>query len=164
MWHFVSDFFTEHDAFKAHSFCNTYQYLIPFYGWLLFHCMAILHLFIHLLMDIWAVSLLAIKNNNTMYICAQVSVWISAFNSFMCIPRVELLGSVVIHWASLVAQSVKNLPAMWENWVQSLGWEDPLEEDRATHSSILAWRIPMNRGTWWPAVHGVAKNWTWLSN
>ena len=45
-------------------------------------------------------------------------------------------------WASLVAQLVKNLPAVWETWVQSLGWEDPLEEAKATHSSILAWRIP----------------------
>ena len=44
--------------------------------------------------------------------------------------------------ASLVAQLVKNPPAMWETWVQSLGWEDPLEESMATHSSILAWRIP----------------------
>ena len=43
---------------------------------------------------------------------------------------------------SLVAQTVKNLPAMWETWVQSLGWEDPLEEGMATHPSILAWRIP----------------------
>ena len=43
---------------------------------------------------------------------------------------------------SLVAQSVKNLPAMQETWVQSLGQEDPLEEGMATHSSILAWRIP----------------------
>ena len=41
-------------------------------------------------------------------------------------------------WASLVAQLVKNPPAMWETWVQSLGWEDPLEEGKATHSSILA--------------------------
>ena len=44
--------------------------------------------------------------------------------------------------ASLVPQLVKNLPAMWETWVQSLGWEDPLEKGTATHSSILAWRIP----------------------
>ena len=49
-------------------------------------------------------------------------------------------------WASLMAQLVKNLPAMWETWVWSLGWEDPLEEGMATHSSILAWRIPMDRG------------------
>ena len=43
---------------------------------------------------------------------------------------------------------VKNLPAMWETWVQSLGWEDPLEEVMATRSSIPAWRIPMDRGAW----------------
>ena len=42
-------------------------------------------------------------------------------------------------WASLVAQTVKHLPAVWETWIQSLGWEDPLEEGMATHSSILAW-------------------------
>ena len=46
------------------------------------------------------------------------------------------------YWASLVAQLGKNPPAMWETWVQSLGWEDPLEKGKATHSSILAWRIP----------------------
>ena len=45
-------------------------------------------------------------------------------------------------WVSQVFQSVKNLPAMQETWVQSLGWEDPLEKGKATHSSILAWRIP----------------------
>ena len=45
------------------------------------------------------------------------------------------------YWASLVAQLVKNPPAMWETWVQSLGWEDPLEKGKTTHSSILAWRI-----------------------
>ena len=57
-------------------------------------------------------------------------------------------------WASLVAQIVKNLPAMRETWVQSLGWEDPLEEGMATHSSILAWRIPMDGGAWWATVWG----------
>ena len=45
-------------------------------------------------------------------------------------------------WASLVAQSIKNPPAMWETWVLSLGWEDPLEEGMETRTSILAWRIP----------------------
>ena len=48
----------------------------------------------------------------------------------------------MVHQASLVAQLVKNLPAMRETWVQSLGWEDPLEQGMATHSSILAWRTP----------------------
>ena len=57
-------------------------------------------------------------------------------------------------WASLVAQLVKNLPAMWDTWVRSLGWEDPLEKGKATHSSILAWRIP------WTILHGVAKSQT----
>ena len=45
-------------------------------------------------------------------------------------------------WASLVVQLVKNLPVMWETWVWSLGWEDTLEKGKATHSIILAWRIP----------------------
>ena len=48
--------------------------------------------------------------------------------------------------ASLVVQMIKNLPAMQETWVRSLGWEDPLEEGMATYSSILAWRIPIDRG------------------
>ena len=47
-------------------------------------------------------------------------------------------------WTSLVAQMVKRLPAMWETWVQPLGWEDLLEKEMATHSSILAWKIPAN--------------------
>ena len=67
-------------------------------------------------------------------------------------------------WASLVAQMVKNLPAVWETWVWSLGWEDLLEEGIATHSGILTWRIPMDRGTWWAAVHRIAKSWTQLSD
>ena len=59
------------------------------------------------------------------------------------------------HWASLVAQTVKNLPAVWEIWAQSLGWEDPLEESKAMHSSILAWRISMDRGTWQDSLWGL---------
>ena len=53
---------------------------------------------------------------------------------------------------------------MRETWVQSLGWEDPLEEGMATRSSILAWRIPMDRGAWWATVHGVAKSRTQLND
>ena len=49
---------------------------------------------------------------------------------------------------------VKNLPAMRETWIRSLGWEDPQEEGMATHSSILAWRIPMDRGAWRATVRG----------
>ena len=62
--------------------------------------------------------------------------------------------------AFLVAQSVKKPPAMWDTCVLSLGWEDPLEEGMATHSSILAWGIPMDRGKGWVAVHGVTKSQT----
>ena len=57
-----------------------------------------------------------------------------------------------------MTQMVKNLPAMRETWVRSLGREDPLEEGMATHSSILAWRIPMDRGAWRAAVHGIAES------
>ena len=48
-------------------------------------------------------------------------------------------------------------PAMPETWVRSLGWEDALEEGMATHSSILAWRISMDRGAWWATVHGAQR-------
>ena len=63
---------------------------------------------------------------------------------------IRFLGE--ISTTSLVAQLVKNLLAVWETWVQSLGWEDLLEKGTATHSSILAWRIR------WTIVHGVAKS------
>ena len=66
-------------------------------------------------------------------------------------------------WASLVAQTVKNPPAMQETWVQSLGWDDFLEEGMATHSSILVYRVPMDRGAWRAIVHGVTKSQTRLS-
>ena len=56
-------------------------------------------------------------------------------NNFLCRPRTGF-----IHWASLVAQMVKNLPAMQETWVQSLGWEDHPKKEMATLSSILAWK------------------------
>ena len=64
----------------------------------------------------------------------------------------------------LVAQMVKRLPTMWETWVQTLGWEDPLEKEMATHSSILAWKIPWTEEPGGLTVHGVAESQTWLSN
>ena len=74
-------------------------------------------------------------------------------------------GYLVYFYSPLVAQTVKNLPAMQEMWVQSLGQEDPLEKGMETHSSILAWgRNLMDRGAWGATVHGVAKNQTQLSN
>ena len=62
-------------------------------------------------------------------------------------------------WASLVAQLIKNPLAMWEAWVRSLGWEDPLETGKATHSSILAWRIP-----WTVSSMGLQKSQTRLNS
>ena len=62
--------------------------------------------------------------------------------------------------ASLVAQTVKNLPAMWETWVQSRGWEDSLAEGMTNHSGTLNWRIRMDRGARLVTVHGVAKSQT----
>ena len=67
-------------------------------------------------------------------------------------------------WASLVAQTVKNPPAVQETSVASLGWQDPLEESVVTHSSILAWKIPMDRGTWQATTHGVTRSRTRLKD
>ena len=75
------------------------------------------------------------------------------FYSFLCLSNIPL-------WVSLVAQLVKNPPAMQETLVQFLGQEDPLEEGMATHSIVLAWRIPMDRGAWWATVHEIAKSQT----
>ena len=62
--------------------------------------------------------------------------------------RKEAAVTAANYSRSMVAQTLKNPPVMWETWVQSPGWEDALEEDMATHSSILAWRIPVDRGAW----------------
>ena len=59
---------------------------------------------------------------------------------------------------------VKNPPATQDTWVRSLGREDPLEEDVATHSSILTWRIHTDRGSWWAMAHGVAESQTRLND
>ena len=59
-----------------------------------------------------------------------------------------------------MAQAVKHLPAMQEMPFLFLGWDDPLEEEVATHSSILAWKIPKDRGPWQATVHGATKSWT----
>ena len=65
-----------------------------------------------------------------------------------------------MYGTSLIAQLVKNLPPVQETRVRSLGWENPLEKEMATHSSILAWKISWTRGPWWAAVHGVAESGT----
>ena len=69
-----------------------------------------------------------------------------------------------LNWASLVVQRLKCLPAMWETWVWSLGWEDYLEKEMATHSQYSCLENPMDRGVWWATVHEVTKNQTWLSD
>ena len=79
-------------------------------------------------------------------------------NSCQLPQKQSNIHSIRYKWASLVTQIIKNPPAMPETRVQSLGWEDPLEKGMATYSSILAWRIPMDRGAWWATVHGVAKS------
>ena len=67
---------------------------------------------------------------------------------------------LVLKRASVVAQTVKNSPAIQETWVQSLSWEDPLEKGMETHFSILVLRIPMDREAWLATVHEFAKSWT----
>ena len=69
-----------------------------------------------------------------------------------------------VNRASFVAELVKNLPAVQETQVRSLGWEDPLEKEMATRSSIFAWKNLMDRGAWWAAVHGIAKSQARLSD
>ena len=73
---------------------------------------------------------------------------------------IKISREILITSNSLVAQMAKHLPAMQETLVRSLGWEDSLEEGMATHSSILVWKIPMDKGAWKARVHGVTKSWT----
>ena len=69
------------------------------------------------------------------------------FLGFSCGYNLPTMRRTWNYWASFVAQLVRNSPAMWGAWIQSLGWEDPLQKGKATHSSILPWRIPW---TIWP--------------
>ena len=79
-------------------------------------------------------------------------------------PREGISFLLQYSWTSLVAQTVKNPPAMRETWVPSLSWEDPLEEGVATHSNSLAWTIPMDKGAWWATVRAIVKSQTRLSD
>ena len=114
--------------------------------WLLYHCAT------------WEAVQFVLAPGNFFCTCSPV----------LKISRVDIspffeadsLMSLYIERASLVAQTVKNLLAVQEIWVQSLGWEDPLDEGMAIHSSILAWKIPRDKGTWRARVHGVAKSQT----
>ena len=93
-----------------------------------------------------------------------ISLIISDVKHLFMLSIFSYCPSVNLLWAFLMSQLVKNLPAMWKTWIQSLGWEDPLEKGMATHSSNVAWRIPMDRGAWWATVHRVAKSRTRLSD
>ena len=75
-----------------------------------------------------------------LYVITEHQAELPVLYSIFLLATCFIHGSVQI-WASLVAQTIKNLPAMWETWVQSVGWEDPLEEGMASHCSILSWRI-----------------------
>ena len=89
--------------------------------------------------------------------------WLQSLSAVILEPKNIKSATFSPFMASLVAQTVKNLPAMQEMWVRSLGWEDAVEKRMAVYSSILAWRIPMDREAWRATVHGVTKNRTWLS-
>ena len=87
----------------------------------------------------------------------QINSFVVQTQGFLSFLIFKYSCAPLVSWGSVVAQLVKNLPAIWETWDRSLGWEDPLEKGMATHSSILAWRIPWT-------VHGVAKSRTRLSD
>ena len=119
---------------------------------------------IHLQADCWLVWDLCLLKRNEQHTSFKVHrdfiekahIYFPQQNDFLALPGNNFLqknyvllllvttgNSVTSHyWASLVVRLVKNPLAMWETWVRSLGWEDPLEKGKATHSSILAWRIP----------------------
>ena len=92
-----------------------------------------------------------------------VLVVITPLSFLFCLSESSLLGEPGQRFVSF-AQMAKNLPLMQETWVWSLGQEDPLEKEMATHSSYSCLENSMDRGAWWATVHGVTKSWTWLSN
>ena len=122
--------------------------------------------------------LLFFKIFSTSFICPSIHSFKHSFVyslNFLCFGSMEGgqrhwwrtgKNSEEVHysWASLVAQTVKNLPVMWETWVWSLGWEEPPREGMEIHSDILAWKIPTDRGAWRATVHGATKSRTWLSD
>ena len=101
------------------------------------------------------------------YFCSSFALLFVLFYFFQLLTLTENLFQVCFegsrfdhitcfHMTSLVAQTVKHLPVMWETPVWSLGQEGPLEKEMATHSSILAWENPMDRGDCWATVHGAS--------
>ena len=95
MWSFVSGFFTYHNVFKVYPSYRMYQCFVPFYGWVVFHCMDILHLFIHSSADrhLSYFHLLAVMNNAAIDVCVHVSMWTHVFISLGHIPRSRITQS-----------------------------------------------------------------------
>ena len=152
IFHYYDGFFSFGTKPCINDFEFRFVIYIPFYLWFLFHLKCIFHV-----QEEKAMFSLWILN-----ICLQyMKVILQILLCIISIPQVGYMGKKCIR-ASLMAQMVKNLPAMWETWVWPLGWEDPQEEGMAIHSSILAWRIPWTEAT----VHGVTKqsNTTWQLN
>ena len=85
-------------------------------------------------------------------------------NCSLLVYRKEIDGHMLTLWISLVVQQIKNLPAMQENWIQFLGWEDLLQKEMGTHSSILAWRISRTEESGELQSTGSQKSWTRLSD
>ena len=103
--------------------------------------MAIFPLCLHIVVPLCVCVLMASFYEDT----SQIELGPTSMTSFK--KRLLIWLCWILVGASLVAQMVKSPPAVWETWVQSLGWEAPLEKGMATHSSILAWRIPWTEET-----------------
>ena len=127
---------TEFLHFHIINFCNVYYSILA--AWLLIFWRKFLFWFLHLLFKTIGnnASLFPLTNSDL----KSLILWY-LFKCFSILNR-DLLTLYSKEWAFLVAQAIKRLPAMQETWVWSLGREDPLEKEMATHSSILAWRIP----------------------
>ena len=93
----------------------------------------------------------------TLFYIAVVVVDLSLQLEIGFLWRRSFMSGIPFSGASLVAQTIKNPPAMRETWIRSLDWEGLLEKGVATNSSILVWRVPMDRTAWWATVHGVAE-------
>ena len=110
---------------------------------------------------------ISVRLLGTMRNCSKISCFPIWFKGLLPHPisySVTLSAFETVHSALILVDTGKESACNVGTWVRSLGWEDPLEEGMATHSSILAWRISMDRGAWWTTVHGVAKSRTRLSD
>ena len=96
----------------------------------------------------------------TIHRCPSANEWVNKIWSIHTMEYYSIIKRYEVLTASQVVQMVKNLPAMWETCVWFPGWEDHLKEGMAAHSSILPWRVPMDRGAWWATTHGVTKSQT----